>query len=223
MATIKCPECGKTFNDTKQACPNCGCPANECSVVEHKEHENQNDETLEKTIGSRYTKGSLLHGETVVATAKWQVKPIKIVFIIIAILFWIYFALLFRNGLYLYNTYAVPFFSSPIIIVFSLALLFSFGSGIVSWMMRFREFTITNKRVIAYYGFIRRVAFELRIEKVESITVYQGLLARLFKCGMVQVRGVGASKASVHFVKDPFEFRQHFFDLQYAEKQNTLK
>jgi hypothetical protein len=26
MAFIKCPECGKTFNDTEQACPNCGCP-----------------------------------------------------------------------------------------------------------------------------------------------------------------------------------------------------
>ena len=31
MKEIKCPECGKTFNDTEQACPNCGCPA---SLVE---------------------------------------------------------------------------------------------------------------------------------------------------------------------------------------------
>ena len=27
MSELKCPECGKTFNDTEQACPNCGCPA----------------------------------------------------------------------------------------------------------------------------------------------------------------------------------------------------
>lgn len=26
MAQLKCPECGKTFDDTEQACPNCGCP-----------------------------------------------------------------------------------------------------------------------------------------------------------------------------------------------------
>lgn len=26
MTQLKCPECGKEFDDTKQACPNCGCP-----------------------------------------------------------------------------------------------------------------------------------------------------------------------------------------------------
>lgn len=82
-----------------------------------------------------------------------------------------------------------------------------------------QEFVITNKRVIAYYGFIRRVAFELRIEQVESITIYQSLFERWFNCGTVKVCGIGASKAIVHFVKDPFEFRQHFFDLKYAEKE----
>lgn len=32
MTLLKCPECGKKFIDTDQACPNCGCPAKECSV-----------------------------------------------------------------------------------------------------------------------------------------------------------------------------------------------
>lgn len=86
-----------------------------------------------------------------------------------------------------------------------------------------QEFVITNKRVIAYYGFIRRVSFELKIEQVESITIYQSLFDRWCGCGTVRVCGVGASKATVHFVKNPFEFRQHFFDLQYAEKQNTIE
>lgn len=84
-----------------------------------------------------------------------------------------------------------------------------------------QELVITNKRVIAYYGFIRRVSFELRIEQIESITIYQSLFDRWFNYGTVKVCGVGASKAVVHFVKDPFEFRQYFFDLKYTEKQET--
>lgn len=225
MTQLKCPECGKEFDDTKQACPDCGCPAKECSVVEPVKQAKEKEESPNMQIESKYVKGNLLPEETIVASAEWQIKPILIV---IAILFWIGFAILFIIGLDIYLNFVVDYFRLEENVIawcglFPLALLCSFfGGRIVSWMMKFREFVITNRRVIAYYGFIRRVAFELRTEKVESIIIYQGLLARLFKCGMVQVRGVGGSKASVHLVKDPFEFRQHFFDLQYAEKQNTL-
>lgn len=33
MAQLKCTECGNVFNDTLDACPNCGCPASECSPI----------------------------------------------------------------------------------------------------------------------------------------------------------------------------------------------
>lgn len=110
--------------------------------------------------------------------------------------------------------------TTPIILLI-LIVLIVFIIVLAIKAIKSQEFVITNKRVIAYYGFIRRVSFELKIEQVESITIYQDLLGRWFNCGTVKVCGVGASKAIVHFVKDPFEFRQHFFDLQYTEKQNT--
>ena len=33
MSNLKCKECGMEFNSNLEECPNCGCPASECSVV----------------------------------------------------------------------------------------------------------------------------------------------------------------------------------------------
>ena len=33
MAQIKCIDCGQVFNDTLKECPKCGCPVNECDVL----------------------------------------------------------------------------------------------------------------------------------------------------------------------------------------------
>lgn len=33
MNNLKCTECGMEFNSNLEECPNCGCPASECSVV----------------------------------------------------------------------------------------------------------------------------------------------------------------------------------------------
>lgn len=171
--------------------------------------QNENEERQSK---SNFSKGSLLPGETIVASAEWQIVPIIVLLSIVALISWILFGD-YVGGWESEIAWAVYF---PWALISTLMII------IVLIAIKFQEFVITNKRVIAYYGFIRRAAFELKIEKVESITIYQGLFARLFGCGMVKVCGIGASKAWVRFVKDPFEFRQHFFDLQYADNNNTI-
>lgn len=35
MNTLKCPECGKEFSSSEQACPNCGNPAKNCLPIEN--------------------------------------------------------------------------------------------------------------------------------------------------------------------------------------------
>ena len=85
---------------------------------------------------------------------------------------------------------------------------------ILSWINSKDEFVITNKRVVAKVGVIRRVSFELLIEQVESIEVHQGIIGRLLKYGTEKPCGVGASKVRIPFVVNPFEFRQHFYDLK---------
>lgn len=170
------------------------------------------NENARKSTENNFSKSSLLSGENIIATAKWQITPIIVLLTIVAIVCWIMFGV----GI---SDYSEDLAWSTF---FPLALISTILIIIVSVAIKFQEFVITNKRVIAYYGFIRRAAFELKNGQVESIAIYQGLFGRLFGFGTVQVCGIGASKAVVRFVENPFEFRQHFFDLQYAEKQNTL-
>lgn len=76
------------------------------------------------------------------------------------------------------------------------------------------EFVITNKRIIAKVGIIRRIAFELQSEQVESIEIHQGIIGRILNYGTLMPCGIGASKIRIPFVVNPFEFRQHIYDLK---------
>ncbi len=202
MTQLICPECGKIFNETVHACPNCGCPANDCSV--HLD-DNRTEKKLDRI--------SLLPGETVVASAEFNIIPFIILCSALAIISIILINVFDSNGIYNAGL-AISLISMLIISTLSAVLVAS-----TSWAM---YFVITNKRVIAYYGLLIWVSFELKIEKVESITIYQGLFGRIFKCGRVRVCGVGASKVMVPFIKRPFEFRQHFFDIQYSNQNSKL-
>lgn len=82
MTQLKCPECGKEFDDTKQACPDCGCPAKECSVVEPIKQATEKEERPNEQSESKYVKGSLLPGESIIASAEWQVAPIILLIIV---------------------------------------------------------------------------------------------------------------------------------------------
>lgn len=85
---------------------------------------------------------------------------------------------------------------------------------LMKWINSKDEFVITNKRVVAKVGVIRRIAFELLIEQMESIEVHQGIIGRILKFGTEMPCGVGASKVRIPFVMNPFEFRQHFYDIK---------
>ena len=56
MTQLKCPKCGKTFNDTEQVCPNCGCPAaNQAEQVQQETNLSQ-DRTQQNTKDSNKKK-----------------------------------------------------------------------------------------------------------------------------------------------------------------------
>ena len=75
------------------------------------------------------------------------------------------------------------------------------------------ELALTNKRVIAKFGFIRRQTIELNINRIESISVNQGFWGRIFNYGSVVVRGTGGSHAPIPYIARPMEFRQQFNDF----------
>ena len=75
------------------------------------------------------------------------------------------------------------------------------------------ELALTNKRVIAKFGFIRRQTIELNINRIESISVNQGFWGRIFNYGSIVVRGTGGSHAPIPYIARPMEFRQQFNDF----------
>lgn len=69
------------------------------------------------------------------------------------------------------------------------------------------ELALTNKRVIAKTGFIRRDTIELRLEKVEGFVVNQSIFGRILNYGSVIVSGTGGIKTPIPFIYNPTEFR----------------
>lgn len=70
------------------------------------------------------------------------------------------------------------------------------------------ELAVTNRRVIAKFGFIKRSTIELNLAKVESIRVEQSVAGRIFGYGSVIVTGTGATMDPIPYIADPIAFRQ---------------
>lgn len=69
------------------------------------------------------------------------------------------------------------------------------------------EFALTNKRVIAKFGFIKQVSIDLNIDKVQGIVVDQTIWGRIFNYGTVKVVGVGVNE-QIPFIPEPLKFRK---------------
>lgn len=74
--------------------------------------------------------------------------------------------------------------------------------------IRSTEMGITSKRVIRKSGVIMRDTSEIRLNKVESVSVKQGFLGRMFGYGDVIIAGTGGNGAVMKGVKDPLVFRR---------------
>ena len=102
-------------------------------------------------------------------------------------------------------------------IVLGIVLLPLFGLGLVllAWvwiLYRTTEIAITNKRIIAKFGFISRSTIEINLPKVESVQVDQGVVGRILDYGTIIVAGAGTPNLSIPGAADPLEFRKHFME-----------
>ena len=102
-------------------------------------------------------------------------------------------------------------------IVVGIVLLPLFGLGLVflAWvwiLYRTTEIAITNKRIIAKFGFISRSTIEINLPKVESVQVDQGVMGRMLDYGTIIVAGAGTPNLSIPGAAEPLEFRKHFME-----------
>ncbi|GAB4411474.1 MAG: hypothetical protein OHK0032_07420 [Thermodesulfovibrionales bacterium] len=111
----------------------------------------------------------------------------------------------------------------PLLLLGLIFLAFA-GLGLLFWAaaaIRYltTELAITNKRVIAKFGFIRRSTIEINLQKIESIQVHQGILGRIFNFGSIVVSGAGNPQAPIPGISNPLQFRRAFIDTQESNGQ----
>jgi uncharacterized membrane protein YdbT with pleckstrin-like domain len=102
---------------------------------------------------------------------------------------------------------------TPVLLCLALAAIsavFALYKMLTAWFHRWTtETDVTNMRVVHKTGFIKRRTFEMSLDKVESVDVYQSILGRILNYGDVTVRGVGEGVESIKTIASPLEFRSH--------------
>ena len=101
--------------------------------------------------------------------------------------------------------------------VFAIALYFFLRAWIYSIST---ELAVTDRRVIAKFGFIRRNTTELKHSKVESLQVKQSLIGRIFDFGTLTIIGSGGTSAPIPYIRDPLSFRSAALTQDEAQKED---
>jgi uncharacterized membrane protein YdbT with pleckstrin-like domain len=91
------------------------------------------------------------------------------------------------------------------IFLFLSSILFGIQALII---MRTTEFVVTDHRVVAKTGFIRRHTLEMLLSKIESVAVRQNVLGRLLNFGTVTVTGTGGTEESFRAIAEPINVKK---------------
>ena len=113
----------------------------------------------------------------------------------------------------------VSMWSMMPLFILGFLLLPVYGLGLLFWLVAYlryisTELAITNKKIIAKFGFIKRNTIEILLLKVESIQVHQSFFGRMLNYGSIVVSGAGNPQAPVPGISDPIQFRKQFMEIQ---------
>jgi len=109
----------------------------------------------------------------------------------------------------------VSWWSQAGYLVLGVLLLVVVGLVFLIWAwirVRSTELAITNRRIIAKFGFVKRHTVEINLEKVESLRVEQGVWGRILNFGTIFISGSGSSVAPIPNIADPLVFRRKFME-----------
>ena len=112
------------------------------------------------------------------------------------------------------------------LLILGLLLLPAAGLGLIFWIMAFlryktTELALTDKKIIAKFGFIKRNTIEILLPKIESIQVNQSMLGRMLNYGSIIASGSGNPQAPIPGISDPMVFRKKFMEIQEKVLENT--
>ena len=177
-----------------------------------------------------YVKDNLMPNEKVLYTAR--VHPAvflpSIVLFVMTIFIFIYglsnAAMVSQAGSPPPQATAGNLVGSMLLCVSGFMFLYSILLGLQAIIVMFTtEFAVTNRRVIAKTGFIRRHTLEMLLPKIESVSVNQNVLGRLLNFGTVTVTGTGGTKESFRAIVEPIGVRKKINQIiegymQYQQK-----
>ena len=72
--------------------------------------------------------------------------------------------------------------------------------------------TVTSQRFTYRRGFFARATHDLQLRAVEEVNLQQGILARLFDCGRLDLHGTGVDNIQLPLLADPAGLRRALQD-----------
>lgn len=98
-----------------------------------------------------------------------------------------------------------------VVLRFGILVLFLVGLYFFAHMMLVKattEIAVTNERLIYKKGLIARHVGELNIDRIEGVSVQQGVIGRFLNYGRVCIRGMGVGEVMLPPIESPIEFRK---------------
>ena len=155
---------------------------------------------------SSYVLKCLMPDEKIVyaATLHWVIYLQGIIFTIMGGLFGYYAPYVVA---FLFGAQAAHDCTKPVALVaFGIV-----GVGVIlllgSWLRQSStELVVTNRRIIAKYGFISRATFEIMMSKVTGANFDQTVTGRILGYGTIIIRGAGGDISPIDHIADPQAF-----------------
>jgi uncharacterized membrane protein YdbT with pleckstrin-like domain len=148
-----------------------------------------------------FTQNSLSHGEKIESEAmiSWFSQSQYFFCAVLSLFFAVIF--LFSDSREKFGLFLLLVFCSLILIVRAI-------SNVVT-----TELAVTNKRVIGTVGVFRRVSIDIPLARLESISINQDIIGRVFGFGSLSIHGIGGNNVTVSHIKSPLSFRRVVMNL----------
>lgn len=98
-----------------------------------------------------------------------------------------------------------------------------FFGGPLLWVLAFllcrsNVLVITNERVIAKFGLIRRHVVELPLHRIESVQIHQSVTGRLLGYGTIVISGSGNPMVPFPSIRQPMKFKSSLDRVLYGNR-----
>ena len=85
------------------------------------------------------------------------------------------------------------------------------------------EIAVTSERLVYKKGLIARHVGELNVDRIEGVSVRQGVLGRIFGYGRVLIRGMGVGEVLLPSIEAPIEFRRAIQEAKSMSDQDKAE